>query len=552
VRKALDEELKTFSQSGPTEKELKQISSALEREVLTSFQDLRSRADKMNEYQYFWGEPNSFKRDIERVKAVTRENVRKTASEVFSKHRVEITVIPTDTPNRKDRDEKPTIDKEPDFAAPTSQDFTLSNGISVTYFRQDDLPLTEISVAVGYGSHHDPRNKAGLAALLGEMLTAGTGTLDAKAYQEQLDLLGASVSVNTSPTQTLINLSALTSNLDESINLFASALTKPAFLEKEFNRIKDLSIQSIKADLEEPTAIASIVAAKYYFGDQHPAGVPASGTLSTLKGIQLEDLKKAYAIAFNSGNAKIFAAGNLSADELKVKLEKALGTWNKGTALPKLTYSKLEQKPLTVLLVDVPDAPQTVIRFRFPGVTYTDPDRQAIEAIGTLFGGTFTSRLNANLREDKGYTYGAGARSSSTLYYGTFEANASVREDATGASLKEFLAEFNKLQQGDITDEETEKAISSKKADIVSVFGTLSGIVSAAQEMATYGKTVKDLVAERNQLSTLNTAKLNALVKKALQSNYGVLVLVGDKEKILPQLEGLNLPKPIEVDLEKD
>jgi predicted Zn-dependent peptidase len=169
------------------------------------------------------------------------------------------------------------------------------------------------------------------------------------------------------------------------------------------------------------------------------------------------------------------------------------------------------------------------------------------EAIGTILGGTFTSRLNQNLREAKGYTYGAGSSFSFEPTLGTFAASSSVRADVTGASIKEFLLEINGIRKGDITPVETAKAVASLRTQIINRLATFGGLLGTAIEYGSFGRLFAGVNEDLAALNSITPGLLNGMVKDALPIESGVLVLVGDRAKILPQLEGLGLPKPEEV-----
>jgi predicted Zn-dependent peptidase len=267
-----------------------------------------------------------------------------------------------------------------------------------------------------------------------------------------------------------------------------------------------------------------------------------------VKALTLQQVKDAFAKRLNPDKLTIFASGSLSPEEFKTKLEQTFGAWgNKSGESRPITNPVPKLTGLRVVLVDKPGAVQTVVRFSLPGIAYDNPDRLAYQAIGTILGGTFTSRLNSNLREDKGYTYGAGASMGFDDLFGLLTANASVRTEVTGASLKEFFAEFAKIRGGDISDDEVKKAVLSIRTLIIEGLSSIDGIVGTNNDLQSRGKTIAQLKADLESASKLTAKDLNARVKSAINLDLGVLVLVGDKSKILPQLEGLGLPKPVEV-----
>jgi predicted Zn-dependent peptidase len=275
------------------------------------------------------------------------------------------------------------------------------------------------------------------------------------------------------------------------------------------------------------------------------------GTLKSIGGITLDDVKAMHAGVYQPADAMVFAAGSMSPEVFKAELDKTLGQWKGQGSVPgKPSYSAPTPKPLRVFLIEKPGAVQTAIRFVMPAPTEKDPNRIKLDAIGTVLGGTFTSRLNQNLREDKGYTYGAGSSYVLEPSVGSFVAAANVRTDVTGASLKEFLKEFEAIRGGNISDAEVSKVRASMRTDLVQGASTLNGVVGMAIAQYELGRPYTDLGKDLQEMASLTPAQLNVLVKAGIPLESGVLVLVGDKDKILEQLKGLNLPAPVVVEAE--
>lgn len=548
VEKAIDEILSEFGKTGPTAEELKRQAAASETAILSNLQSISSKADKLNEYQFYWGEPNSFKRDLQRIRAVTPQRMASVVSKTLDLNsRVILRVIPKSPPaNRALRDTKPAVEAEKMFTVPAPAEFRLSNGIAVQYFHRPDVPLMNLSVVVDYGSDYDPEAQAGKASLLAEMLTSGTGTLDANGFETQLDLLGASVNTEVTPTKTHIKLQTSSANFEEALKLFAGAVIKPSFLDKEWQSVQRIHLTNIIGDLEDPMKTAGRVAAREFFGQGHPASAPASGNRETVQNLNLATLKSTHA-NFGSANMTLFAAGSLPSETVKAALERAFGPVSAGKPFAKPQYDRKEHDTLKVFIVDFPETSQTVITFRMPGPEYSNTNRLGFSAIGTILGGTFTSRLNSNLREDKGYTYGAGAKFEFRKEFGVLSASSAVRADVTGASLKEFLAEFENMRVGGITEAEANKAKATLKSDIVGSFSSLSGLISVAIEEANYGKKVTALQQELTNIGGLSDGILNQMVKGAIPVEKGIVVLVGDKKLILEQIKDLGLPEPVVV-----
>lgn len=249
-------------------------------------------------------------------------------------------------------------------------------------------------------------------------------------------------------------------------------------------------------------------------------------------------------------HAVLLLAGDLTVDEAKAALEPALGDWQ-AAAAPAVAQPPLLPQPaqqLRIAVVDRPEAVQTVIRFFAPGRTYRDPQRMPLQLLNSLLGGGFTSRLNQNLREQHGYTYGAGSGYAMSPFGGWFTAGAAVETPVTGAALREFLAEFARLAgSGDITDAEAQKARETLRTATIDAFASLNGVLANACEQALnhlpFDQVGKDLAT----VAATGAAELNAIAAAALPIAAGVVVLVGDQAAILEQLQGLELPSKPQV-----
>ena len=249
---------------------------------------------------------------------------------------------------------------------------------------------------------------------------------------------------------------------------------------------------------------------------------------------------------------RLIELGSLSPAEIKTALEASFGDWKasgagpKGTAIP-ASYAA-SAPGLRVYVVDRPDAPQTSVKFLGPAPRFTDPSRVPLRLLGPVLGGSFTSRLNQNLREKHGYTYGAGAGFSLGPVLGTFSAAAEVTAKDTGPAVKEFLAEFARISKGDVTDEETGKARGLVANGAVGSFSGLSGIVGTATAYLENDAPFETLGEDLAAMEKTTAGAVNAQAKTAVPLDRSVLVLVGDKATILPQLKEAGVPAPVEVD----
>jgi zinc protease len=544
---AIDDELAKFVKSGPTADELSRQKKKYEFSALNRLQSLSDLADRLNEYDFFRGEPNSFKWDLERHTKLSAAEVQGWAKKILDPNaRLILRVVPQGEKSEVNpRDVKPTLGTDKDFALPTPTELTLANGSKLLYFHRPELPLMSISAMFVAGAASDPAAKAGLASMTTEMLSQGAGNLKADPFNQALDALGANFSASAGQLSTTVDLSVTAANFQPALSLFANSIIRYRTDADAWERQKGLRLDALAQEAEDPESVARAVAMREFFGPSHPYGRSVDGTPATIKGLTLDDLRQEHQAIFQPHNMTLFGGGSLPPEEVKRLLDKEFAGWQpSGAPAKNQPTPEPANKAFRVLIVDRPGSVQTVIRFVFPGVAYSSPNRLGLDALGTVLGGTFTSRLMANLREDKGYTYGASARAVFDPGVGYLLAASPVRADVTGASLSEFLKEFEKLRGGDVQDVEALKARLSIRTGTISSMESLGGLIGTAESLYLRGRTMADLSRDLASMGTLNAAAINPLARAALNLDKAVVILVGDKEQILKQLEGQKLPKP--------
>ena len=549
LEQAIDEVLAEYRQIGPATEELERHKARIEYATIHRLQSVTAKADALNQYQFFFDEPNSFRRDLERYRRASVADVKTWAGKVFAPDaRLVLRVLPELEPVQPDpRDARPTAGAPRAFTPPLPEEFALSNGISVYFFPRRELPLVELRAIFDGGSIHDPADKAGRAALTAAMLDEGAGERDAVAFSQAVDQLGASLAFGASREYTLGSLSVLRRNLEPALGLFADAVRAPAFAPQEWNRVQTLEVESLRGSLDNPTAVSALVGMRAFFGSDHPYGRPAGGTPQSVAALTLDEIRRFHRQAYTPQGTTLLVAGDLTADEAKRELERAFGAWPAAAStLEPVALSPPAANPLRLILVDKPDSVQTVIRFYLPGPVYSNPNRVPLTLLNTILGGSFTSRLNQNLREEHGYTYGAGSRYFMDPQIGFFLASAAVQAETTGEAIKEFLNEFAAIRSGDISDDEASKAQASFRTDLLQDYENLGAVLQSAVNLLRNGRSF-DGPAEDLQASRVAAKQLNALAKDAVPLEQGVLVLVGDRQTILAQIQGLGLSKPIEL-----
>ncbi len=565
VEQITEEVLAEFVLKGPTPAELQRQQTAIEFEKVTDMESLLNRADKLNEYQFHFGDPNGFERDLGRYREAAAATVRDWAARVITPNgKLVMWVLPEKqaVDMIAARDNRPAPGADRGFSAQPPQRLLIGKGLPVQFWPRTQLPLVHVSLMIRGGATRDDPAKAGLTYLMAHMLDEGTGSLSAVEFAEALEELGADLTISPGQEFIHIDLTVIKRNLKPALDLMGQAVCRPSMNEKEWERVKRLHLDALRQAEDRAGSVASRVGLRAFFGDGHPFGRPLDGTLATVERLTLEDVQGCYARTILPAAASFFVAGDATADEIEQGLREAFKDFRasgghdyvpdapREDKLPPsatLTMPAPANKALRVVVVDKPDAVQTVIRFYMPGITYGSPERLRSEAISTILGGSFTSRLNQNLREDKGYTYGARSGFTMGPSVGYFFAGADVQAEHTGAALREFLAEFKRIRGGDIAPEEAAKARETNRMELVQGFEGLEGLVGTARLLEQNGLPFSTISEDLSAIPKITEVELNALTSKAIQFERALIVLVGNRKLIEEQLKGIELPAPEEL-----
>ncbi len=570
VERVLDEELSKIAKNGPDSEDLERRKRRVDMALLNSVQSIESRADKLNTYEYFLGNPDGLQRDRNRYKNATVASVKAWAGAVLRPDARLIQHVLPEEPERAAaaRDARPKDAPVTAFTPPAPDGFELPNGLKVQVFNRPALPLVSIGLVVAPGGSLDAGAPAGRAELMSSMLDQGTTTMTGEEFASAVQGLGASFGAGVSHESFSANMTVLKTGLEQGFDLFSQALTSPRFDAADWERVHKLHVADLKQADQEPRAMAAKASSRLLWGEGNPYGTPTSGTVGTTSGITLDAVKAAFSQLITPKGATLIFAGDISTEQARALAEKHFGAWKAASGAQSgksdFAFHAPEKPGLRVYLVDRPGAVQTMIQLRAPSVRYADSSRVGLGLFNTILGGSFTSRLNQNLREDHHYTYGARSGFSLAPSLGQFTAGAAVQSEVTGPALKEFFYELSRIRQGDITPDEASKAQATGRDDTVSVFGTLAGAVGQASELAGNHMSWTTVAEDYAAIASGTAESLNAIARGSIDMDNAVLVLVGDKKLVLEQLKSpefaryqvknpefqLSLPEPVVVDVE--
>ncbi|WP_437679932.1 M16 family metallopeptidase [Sorangium sp. So ce131] len=479
---------------------------------------------------------------------------------------------------------KPALPEPQPFTPPSPVVLDGPNGVKVWLLERRALPLVSVTVAVPSGSADDPRGAAGLAHITADMLDEGAGQRSAVELSSAINDLGATLSVGARADGSLATLSVLKKNFAKAFSLLADVIARPRLEAKEWKRVSELWQNDLRKRGDDPSRVSLLVSMAAHYGPGTPYGHPVEGLLADAGTIGLPAVKAFYKAAWRPDRAVIAVVGDVGRDEVMQVVSRELGAWSapKGAAgaaaqSPKGAAGAAAQspkgaapgaagaqpgtagaagasaapswRPPRLVLVDRPGAPQSVIAVVREGVAAGDPRRPLLQLINTALGGSFTSRLNQNLREDHGWSYGAASAFTEMKQQGAFMARASVVAEATGPALKEMLAELTKMADSGLTPGELAKVQAHDRADLVASYETVSRTSVRFGMLARLGlpETFDVTASQARQKATL--AGLAELAR-AVDPKGATLVVVGPRQEILPQLQAIGLGEPEAWDVE--
>jgi predicted Zn-dependent peptidase len=553
IKRIALEELARFADEGPAAAELERAKAGFESGFLRRNESLQARADRLNAYQRHFGKPDAFAEDLARYTRAGSGDVSRALGSVLDGGRLDLRVFPEGA-----GDAASVLDQRPEplsarpFQPPVPGTFTLSNGLEVVFAPRPGSGLFSGSLLVDGGERLFPADKAGLGTLAARMLTAGAGGLDASAFADAVDALGASVNAGASWHQLSVGVSGLTSRLQPTLDLFADAVLRPDLREEDFEREHALTLAAIRSRVESPGAVANLVGRALLFGRDDPRGRPAEGLLESVEPLTAADARAAVATLLEPARARMVFVGDLTQAQLQAALEARFGGWQgSGAAAPALPAPRVEPPAGRIVLVDRPGAPQSFIALSRPVTSPDDRERVVRDAVNTLFGGSFTSRLNQNLREEHGYTYGARSSFGQTGNQHVLSAFSAVQTPVTGAALSEFRKEFDALAGGDASADEFAKAIETVRYDLVRSAETTGRLAGTFAGLVSDGRPLDALRGEAAALDTLTLDDLNAAARSGLYAwDMLTIVIVGDAAAVVPQLVEAGFGAPQRMDEE--
>jgi zinc protease len=580
-----DAEIARLKKDGPTEEELAKVKNAVESRSVLQLQTVQNKSNFFNMNYVEHGDPLAYKKSLRDAYAVTASDVKRVANKYLSGHRIRLDVNPgpktprpEETPVDRssqsalpsvaaipvedtfDRSKEPKPGPNPAFTPAPVVRRKLSNGLEVLIAERHNLPIVGLNLVVKGGGTLVPPGKEGLASLAGDLLTEGTKSRNSLEIAAELSDLGASINGGGAAESCNLSLTTLARNLPKALDIYTDVLLHPAFPEKELERLRTQRLSMLLRQVDSAPGIAGLVFPKLLYGEAHPYGRSNMGTPKSVKGLTRDDVVSFYQSLFVPNNAALVVVGDTTPDAIIPVLESALKDWKPGSPVETTLPEAPASKPVTVYLIDKPGAAQSILTVGQVGVARNNPDYFPLTIMNAILGGQFSSRINLNLREDKGYTYGARSSFSFQKGPGPFEAGAPVKTEDTKPALVELIKELTDITgRRPATDSEVafakDRLIKGFPARFESIAGGGGrrggggggggGLGGTLAELVLYDLPNDYFTTYRDKVEAVTPAEVARVAKKYLDPDRMTILVVGDRSVIESEIKSLPFAKVI-------
>jgi predicted Zn-dependent peptidase len=567
VEKRLDELMADFIAKGPTAAELKRAAT---QEVAGTIKGLEQvggfggKAVALAQGQLYANDPNFYRKQLDEYARVTPAMVQAAFRQYLTRPPLKIRVEPGErpayqepkgptaqkgvgTPPAPTKREIPAVGQFAALDFPTIERVTLSNGIRVNYAQRTAVPVTTMALAFDAGQAADSANQRGLQSMTMGLLEEGAGNLTSQQIAERQEELGADISTGSSADRSTVTLSALSANLAPSLDLLETIVEQPAFAPAEIERVRAQTLTAIAAQQRDANGIAARTLPSLIWGANHPYATRGAGDPEAVKALSRNDVVNFQQRWLRPDNAEIFVVSNLPLSQLTPQLERRFGTWAApaGVAKGVKQFGSAPARPAspTIYLVNVPNSPQSVVVAA--QVTGVDPrgDVIATQAGSEVLGGNFLSRINTDLRETKGWSYGAGGSFGLNRNGVSYALTAPVQADRTGDSISAVRTQISDiLGPKGVSEEELARLVSNNVNTLPGRFETSSAVLQAMLSNSLLGRPddYQEQLAARYR--ALNQGGIDTALRGAIDPNAFTWLVVGDAAKVKPQLEKVGYP----------
>jgi zinc protease len=568
LEKVVDAEIEKFRAEGPSEQELERARNTIETQLVGGLETLGGFggvADRLNQYNHYLGNPGYLEEDVARYRRATPGTVKKFAEDQLKKSaRVVVHGVPG-TPNlgpdvpapsapatvagtgaEAVNADEPWRAQPPKPAAlrplqvPPPQTFKLANGLTIILDERTNLPIVSAALVFRTGSDANPVDRPGLANFTVAMLDEGTTSRSSLQLADDVAQIGATLQTSSTMDLSRAQIRTLKRNTAAALGILADVVLRPTFPQEEVERQRGQRISQLAQERQDPESVSAKAMAAALYGPRHPYGSAELGTEPSIRRMAREDMLAFWKANFVPNNAALIVAGAISADELRRLAEQAFGQWQPGTAASP-TLGAPETTKAKVVMVDKPGAAQTQLRVASIGVPRSTPDYAALEVMNASLGGLFSSRINMNLREEHGYTYGAGSVFRYRRSAGPFFVATGVRTDVTGASVREIFKEIDRMIAVPLAADELALARDSLVRSLPGQFETSGDVLRSFTNVYVFDLGMDYFLKFPQQVGAVTVEAVQDVARRHLSPAQMLVVAVGDRAKIEPQLRELGL-----------
>ncbi|WP_203291480.1 M16 family metallopeptidase [Maricaulis parjimensis] len=551
----IDEILGELLEDGPTQDELDAARTRMNAGTIRGLEQIGGfggKAVALAEGQLYAGDPGFWRTNLERMNNATADEMTATANEWLTSGSHQINVLPfgeyASVETDADRSALPVVDTTPDLVWPDVQTAELSNGVDIVFVRRDAVPVVEMQMVfdAGYAADSAEGGMLGLNSFMMNMLDEGAGRMDALEISAEAESLGANLSTGANLDLSTVTLSALASNLQPSLNLMATVITDPTFADEDIERVREQTLNGIRQEMANPIAIALRTLPPEMYGEGHAYSVPftGSGTPESVAGFTREALVAHQQTWLRPDNATLFIVGDTTLEEITPMLERAFRRWDApSTPLPVKNMGEASNSGQPrVIIVDRPNSPQSLILAGLIGPEGNVDNPEVYSAMNDAIGGSFTARVNMNLREDKGWSYGA-----QTLLWGArgqrpWIVYAPVQTDRTADSLSELLREFTEFTSTNpATEAELERSVNNSTRSLPGQFETASAVRGSLVSSYNYGRDWNYPATLTERYRALELGPIHEAAEEVVNTDNLVWLIVGDAAQIEDSIRELDM-----------
>ena len=550
LEKEIRFELEEFRVSGPSEAEIIRAKNRIESYYVMQMEKIGGfggRADQLNYYNVMAGDPSIITTDIDRYKSITSQDIYE-AGQLLGKNHVKLIVTPTKEKKYfatgVDRTQMPSGTGNVNFTPPIPERYETSNGLEILLINKPNLPVTSLTYMIPDGVNKDPLDKPGLSKFSLDMLQEGTTSRTSSEISEEIEFLGSHMSRESAREYSLLSVSGLSEHFEKTADIIADVSQNPIFPEKEYQRVLNEKIADLGTLGDSADLVANIASRSILYGNDFEYGHPANGTLESIKSIERKDLETHFkSRTLASGSTIIVVGSTTMEDAVKIiepKFVNAIPKSNKVLDLSDFQSHKGHKK-LSIYLIDRPGAAQSVIRAGHLTIPRTHEDYYAVAFLNYVLGGEYSSRLNMNLRQEKGYSYGFYSSIIWMKSRSAWLARGSVQTEVTSESVQEIINEFQGIKyENPISEKEFAIAKDGLIKSIPSQYETNSQIMSQMVRLINFGLPLDHFKQSIEKLHSLELNEVLSAATKHVMDTQLQIIIVGDKSKTLAGLTGLN------------